>query len=342
MLLHLFFWAITSWVLLYSFSIETRDIQIINGVKTVTITHNPALVKQLSVALFFSFVLFYFNSRIISGVKVGENTLRTILQSLLILSIILLACFSVNHWMTGTTVRLPAVLIASSVSFYYMTSVALGIGKAWWQAESQKQQALLEKKQAELSLLRAQLHPHFLFNVLNNLLSMVDQAKNPVLATSIDRLSTLLRYVVYETAQEKVPVSREIEFIRNYAELQLLRFEPNEIDFSIEVTGDYDQQPVAPGLFIPFVENAFKYGVAPEQQSDIRLHFNLTSNDSIIFESSNPIMHPSPVNEESGAGIVSVKKRLQLIYPNRHQLSISDNDSYDVHLELNTHEGNHH
>ena len=171
---------------------------------------------------------------------------------------------------------------------------------------------------------------------------MVDQANNPVLATSIDRLSALLRYVVYETTQEKVPVSREIEFIRNYAELQLLRFEPGEIGFTLDVTGDFDHQPVAPGIFIHFVENAFKYGVAPEQTSDIRLQFNLTSHHTIIFESSNPILHHPPVNEESGAGIVSVKKQLQLMYPNRHLLSISENGRYEIHLELSTHEGNHH
>ena len=193
---------------------------------------------------------------------------------------------------------------------------------------------MVDKKQAELTLLRNQLQPHFLFNALNNLLSLVNPSENPKLANSFDRLSQLLRYVIEETSTDKVSIAKEIEFLKNYIQLQILRFNEGEVDIEFEVIGPYDSQQVEPGLFIVFLENAFKYGTEPEKTAKIQILFELSDPYSIQFQIKNKVLMRN-INGV-GTGIEATRKRLGLIYPEAHQLSIANAEEFLVKLIIKT------
>lgn len=336
---NLLFWLLTAWLITSSFSIESHEITVENGVETVNLVRDVLIIKKLLICIFISMVLFYFNFSNLIHLNKGIKSPYIFIKS----GLYLLLAFAVYNFfekLSADPLGLPKSITWGSITFYFTISTAYAIVKVWQQTEFQRQRLILEKKQAELTLLRAQLHPHFLFNVLNNLLAMVDQNKNPALADSLDRLSGLLRYVVYDTEGAKVPVQKEIEFIKNFAELQSLRFEQEELDFELEVIGPFDKQAIEPGIFIPFIENAFKYGLEPEKQSRISVSFDLSEADRIKFVVVNPI-HPAMLAQDGrGSGILSSKERLDLVYPDQHVLSIERAPNFKVALEIKTNESN--
>jgi sensor histidine kinase YesM len=337
--INILFWILTGWLITSGFSIESQEVSIKDGVQTVNIVRNEDILIRLHYIIGLSFLFFYINFWNISRFLQKEKSSQILLLTLAFL-VIPFFLFKFSHnLIQDSLIKLPDSLIFGIFFFYFSISIAYSIGKVLQQSEQQKQQLALEKKQAQLTLLRAQLHPHFLFNVLNNLLSMVDQKKNPELTASLDRLSGLLRYVVYDT-DGNVPVKKEIEFIRNFMDLQIQRFEKDEIDFKLVVNGPHNLQMIEPGIFIPFVENIFKYGAEPEKSSRIVIQFDLTQSDKIIFESSNPIYPTLQQNKGSGSGISSTKARLALVYPNNHRLTITENESFNVKLEIQTNESN--
>jgi len=173
-----------------------------------------------------------------------------------------------------------------------------------------------------------------LFNAINNLLSLVHPSDNPKLVSSFDRLSQLLRYVIEESGTDKVTVAKEIEFLKNYIQLQLLRFNEGEVDIDFKVNGPWDSQQVEPGLFIVFVENAFKYGTEPEKAARIEITFDLSERNSIRFLIRNKLLMKN--RDGVGTGIEATRKRLDLIYPNAYQLSIQHAEYFNVELTIHT------
>ncbi|MCB0753523.1 MAG: histidine kinase [Ignavibacteriae bacterium] len=196
------------------------------------------------------------------------------------------------------------------------------------------QKLLIEKKQTELNMLRNQLQPHFLFNALNNLMSLANSSKNVKLVNSFDKLSQLLRFVIEDNQTEKIAIDKEILFLKNYIDLQLLRFEEEEVQIQFKIIGKYNTQKVEPGLFIPFVENAFKYGTEPERTAVVEIEFDLTNEKEVQFKIKNKILIASKNN--FGTGIETTRKRLELIYPNRHKLAITETKDFIVQLYINT------
>lgn len=200
--------------------------------------------------------------------------------------------------------------------------------------KAQKQEILLEKIASELEVLKLQISPHFLFNTLNNIRWLARQ-KSDKTEETIVKLSTLLRYILYETKAEKVPLQNEIRNLEDYIALQKIRLTPlTVVDFSI--IGKHINHLIEPLLFIPFVENAFKYGVHNQIESSIIILLK-TEPNKIIFQTQNAIFeeHKHSNIEESGIGIMNVKRRLKMIYPNNHNLQISDTGGiYSVTLEI--------
>lgn len=340
--INLFFWLATTWIIAGSFSIVAQEIELVEGVKTVRIERSSAMVGQLLLCIGFAALLFYVNRWIVSGLNRGWSAIQTLLYSLLSFAVITALYHGVQAIVIGPDrIPLPPNLRWGILTFYFAISAAYGMARVWVYSEQQRQRLALEKKQAELNLLRSQLRPHFLFNMLNNLLAMVDQQANPQLARSLDQLSSLLRYVIHDTTAATVPVKREIDFIRDFAELQALRFEKEEVDFQLDVTGTYDEQPLEPGIFIPFVENAFKYGTEPERRSRIRAEFDLSRPDRIVFRLRNPIFPLPAETRGTGTGLRATRKRLQLVYPQAHELNISANGLFRVELKINTHASHH-
>ena len=170
---------------------------------------------------------------------------------------------------------------------------------------------------------------------------MVNQSDNPKLAQSIDKLSGLLRYVVYETKNDKVPIHQEIAFIQHFVDLNLLRFEEGEVDFKIDILGTYNEQEIEPGIFLCYVENAFKHGVQPEEQAFITIRFDLTSETNIDLQIENSLPTQPIKAEHGGSGIESNNERLRLAYPDKHTIGFQQNNTYIVNLSIDTDEGNH-
>lgn len=193
-----------------------------------------------------------------------------------------------------------------------------------------------QEKEAELKLLKAQLNPHFLFNTLNNLygLSVIKSDKLPSLML---KLSDLLRYSLYETKEQLVPLSKEVEYLENYISLEKIRLENTEINFT--VNGKIDNKQIAPMLFIVFVENAFKHLSTEKSNVDIIIS---SKENSLHFSCKNTIDRLKPLEEnlekgKSGIGLMNAKKRLALMYPEKHQLKINNNNrifSVDLTIEL--------
>ncbi|NHB67171.1 sensor histidine kinase [Perlabentimonas gracilis] len=232
------------------------------------------------------------------------------------------------------------VLITNAVVHLLYASLALGYGftRRWVVSENKKQELVREKLTAELNFLKTQLNPHFLFNVLNMAYSSASRKGDDQTADIIEKLSVLMRYMIYDSNVDKIEVEKEIDFIRNYINLQKMRFSSDlPVTVTFTVDGHYTGYRIAPLILIPFIENAFKYGVKLEQQSDILLAMNF-QNGEMEFTARNPIFkngHPVD-SKNSGIGIKNTQKRLNILYPAKHKLSIDNNGKeFMVKLLLN-------
>ncbi|MEM1322420.1 MAG: histidine kinase [Bacteroidota bacterium] len=192
-----------------------------------------------------------------------------------------------------------------------------------------------ERLSAELKFLKSQVNPHFLFNALNNIYSLsVVQA--PQTSESVMQLSEILRYMVYESNEEKVPLRSEINYIENYVDLQLLK-DSRGMNVELDLDKAASGLMVAPLLFIPFVENAFKHSrIENLKDGYIKIHLS-TADNTIAFRVVNSVPKNNFTKDEvGGVGLENTKKRLNFLYPNgKHQLSIRQtDDQFDVHLKI--------
>ncbi len=334
-IVHALFWLCSSWLIASGFSIQSQEVEVINGIESVNIIRNNGLIYQLLICILLSLLAFYINAWLIIKRTQTKNTKSLIWYIVFTFAILTVLIYAVTEIrFLSNAPPMPKQIAFGVAVFYFSISVAYGFVKKSVFNEQHQQQLLIDKKQAELNLLRNQLQPHFLFNALNNLLSMVNRSDNPKLVSSFDKLSQLLRFVIEDNKTEKIPISKEIEFLYNYIELQMLRFEEDEVNVQFIIKGENDEQKIEPGLFIPFVENAFKYGTEPEKTSKIDIEFDLSKADSVQFEIKNKMMMTN--TNGIGTGIENTKKRLDLIYPDKYRLKISNVDDYIVHLAIST------
>jgi two-component system, LytTR family, sensor kinase len=191
-----------------------------------------------------------------------------------------------------------------------------------------------QKIEAELRALKAQVNPHFFFNTLNSLyaLSLDKSDKAPEL---ILKLSDLMRYVIYESKDDLVPVGKQLEFLQSYVYLERLRANES-LDVQFEVTGDRSDVKIAPLLYLAFIENAFKHGAKDKSDNPyIHIVFNLEKDDRVIFSVENRADPFRRKNLDGGFGLSNVKKRLELLYPGKHELDISESLTiYRVELTI--------
>lgn len=173
----------------------------------------------------------------------------------------------------------------------------------------------------ELSMLKAQLSPHFLFNTLNNIDTLIYKSQDEASAMLI-RLSELLRYMLYDSDTKEVPIANELEYLQQLTDLQKLRFEENEF-IELTITNRNPEFRIAPLLLLPFVENAFKFVSNPEQLPAIRIEVNIQE-DRVHFRCENYFStRNSNTNDHTGGiGLINVRRRLELLYPNRFDLTI--------------------
>jgi LytS/YehU family sensor histidine kinase len=191
-----------------------------------------------------------------------------------------------------------------------------------------------EQLGSELSFLKAQINPHFLFNTLNSIYSSAVQENASNTANSIIRLSGLMRYVYTESDSDFVPLEHEINYITDYVLLQESRLQ-DTVPILFQVEGIFDNKKIAPLLLMPFIENAFKYGVNAEESSRIFINITVTRDQLILTAENNKVSTIYESSFSSGVGLSNVRNRLQLVYPNRHELIVKDlNDVYKVYLSI--------
>ena len=217
-----------------------------------------------------------------------------------------------------------------------VSGFSLGLRFAVKNGEHEREIKELEKERlnSELAFLKNQISPHFFFNTLNNIYSLI-QINTDDAQQSVLKLSKLMRYLLYESEHGDTSIGREIEFMHNYIDLMRLRLS-TKVDLTVNFPDSFNDVSISPLLFIPFIENAFKHGVSYRDKSFIFIGLKI-ENDKIIFVCENSINEStSIIDNDSGIGLGNVKKRLELLYTENHKLLISNNGSvFRVSITLN-------
>ncbi|MEL6535995.1 MAG: histidine kinase [Bacteroidota bacterium] len=236
------------------------------------------------------------------------------------------------HWSYYMVDFIPQVSLLFLFAIYLGISTLLSLSKSWWI----KQQLEKENLQLSFKALQSQINPHFLFNSLHSLyaLALKNSPQTPDLLLN---LSEMLRYMLYRTSAQKVPLSEEVEYLHHYVAFQKLRTEEHvDIQWEVELE---NPSMIAPLLLVPLVENAFKHGVGPEASF---VHLKLVCQENqLVFTGKNsrwPELAKSSPKESSGIGMENVRQRIQLMYPNQHQLEVNQTETeFHISLSLTLH-----
>ena len=197
--------------------------------------------------------------------------------------------------------------------------------------ERETEQLKKEKIQAELLFLKTQINPHFLYNTLNYMYALAYPVSD-VLGNAIIKLSQLMRYMLYNSVDGLIDLKLEIDYLHNYIEIYRLRFE-DSFFVNFNVVGEIESKKVASLVLIPFVENAFKHGVLTDVNRPINIQICISGN-ALLMSVSNAINRDEK-DSASGIGLTNIKRRLALIYPNMHQLDVSeDSETYKISLTI--------
>src|SRR2546423_7788307 len=214
----------------------------------------------------------------------------------------------------------------------WSVSTALQIIRQWRSTEERAARAETDKAQAELSFLKAQINPHFLFNTLNNIYSLA-VAKSEKTGASIMKLSNIMRYVTDEVTQDFVPLLDEVNCASDYIDLQRMRLS-NKVYVDFSVTGNLEGKKIAPLILMTFIENVFKYGISNHEQSTIAIRL-FAEERSITFLCQNKLFETQRKAERMGIGLANTRQRLEHLYPGKYFLNISSEKGfYTVQLTV--------
>lgn len=334
-LLHLSYWLMYLLLLAMVFSIVTIQIKKTQSIflflPIVTLYLAPNLIS-FYLSYFYLFPKFLFRKKFFLLICCGA--LFCLISAFLgsLLSTIFFGfdqpVLNDSNEFIGFTVSLILIAAVHSV-------IALVIrGFITWYAEIKIKEELAQKNyETEIALIKSQINPHFLFNTINNIDVLI--GKNPAKASAyLNKLSDILRYMVYETKREKISLAKELDYIEKYLELQKIRTtNPNYVNF--EVKGDAKNLQIAPMIFFPFIENAFKHTENQKSSNSINIKI-LIENEKIVFECENSYQKNVKGSQDfGGLGNELIKKRLNLLYPAKYELKIGDSDGiYRVKLTL--------
>ena len=290
---------------------------------------------------FYSFYTILF-SRFLSQKKIGiliSSGITVSIISAIIGWIIMLSAHSIidgrNHFHFGAPLSMLAMLIV--LSFNALANGIVGLVMRGFITSYNdiklKEDLNLKNYEMELALVKSQINPHFLFNTINNIDVLIE--KDAIKASAyLKKLSDIMRFMLYETKTEKIPLSKELTYIEKYIELQKIRTANlNYVNYL--VSGDADGLLIAPMLFIPFIENAFKFAENKNIENAINISV-IIEKETIVFNCDNHYTGSSQTKpDESGLGNELIRKRLLLLYPNKHALDITiENNLYKVKLTL--------
>ena len=221
-----------------------------------------------------------------------------------------------------------AGILSQSMTSLLLSGFAIGLGVMEKLKQNEKKQNELEKEKlnSELAFLKNQVSPHFFFNTLNNIYSLIG-IDGPTAQDSVLKLSKLMRYLLYESEHGETLMSHEIEFMNNYIDLMKLRLN-SKVELQIDFPAEFPDFTIPPLLFVPFIENSFKHGISYRDRSFIHLQMKI-DHKQIIFSSENSIGKGGYTEDlqHSGIGLENVKKRLSLLFPDNHELKIENKDT---------------
>ena len=305
------------------------------------------IIAHFWIPLFFYAIIFYVNYFVlVDRFLFAKKTLLFICINLLIIVIFIsvkeqiedslfvdLIKKRTNASSDGPPIKMIIYVQMLSYMAPLLFSIALKTTKRWVKTEAERKEVANIRLQSELQHLHYQLQPHFFFNSLNNIYAMVDVSPEQA-KTTIHSLGKLMRYMLYETNVEFVPLSKEIDFIKRYIDIMKLRVSDKTIvnySFPKEEIG----LKIAPLLFIPLIENAFKHGVSASKASELNIALSVRGN-TVLFTIENDNF-PKKTDDQSGSGIglQNIEKRLQLLYPDKHRFETKVKDThFSVHLEI--------
>ncbi len=334
-LLHILFW-----VVLFSLPSLFRPRQEGNIPQRAQAEASRFFYQYLVNCLFW-ICLFYINSYVLMPVFLNRKKyirylvyLFTVLGTLFLLNWLSFSLVLPSH---KFSIGLFVFFFLFPCVFIMACSIAFTMFRDKLRSDRRAIERETENLKTELAFLRSQVSPHFMFNVLNNMVSLA-RKKSDQLEPSLFKLSSLLRYMLYETDEEKVLLEREVEYLQSYIDLQLQRF-GSKVRVNL-MMDDFDGSYfIEPMLLIPFVENAFKHGTGFRQNSEINIELK-AKGDLLHFTVSN--YYDNSVvqvkDKTSGIGLQNVKRRLNLLYKNQHNLCIENKDNFfTVKLQLNLH-----
>ncbi|MBN1154416.1 sensor histidine kinase [candidate division KSB1 bacterium] len=295
--------------------------------------------------LLFQALVFYINSYLLFPRYFSlENTGRFMLITAAFIILVTISQSLTDYYYISRLVfkhippRKPHFMMIFMRSFFWLifidmiSTVFMMQDRIRKQAEN-TQQIISEKLNTELKLLKAQINPHFMFNTLNNIYSLA-YMKSDRAPESVLKLSQMMRYVIEDCESERVTLKSEIEYIENYIAFQQMK-SPEEQRITFDYSRADHDSLIPPMLFIPFIENSFKYSKIEECQ-DAFIDIVLTSDqDEIAFDIRNSIANSIKQQPGAGTGIDNVKKRLEIIFPQKHSLTIDhEKNEFYVHLRL--------
>ena len=320
---HILFWAVSLWVMTYMASQNSIPTKI--DVLYALMIHAALLP------------LAYINIRVLIPYLFSKEKPLAYLGCVLIM---LAVCFGIHHftfiWVVPELSRwslymvdfMPTSSLIFLLAIYWGVSTLLTLSKGWWRSQQ------LERENLKLSLqaLEAQINPHFLFNSLHSLyaLALKKSDQTPELLLS---LSNMLRYMLYRTQEEFVPIEEEINYLNDYIAFQRLRSE-DTVSIGWEISGNPKGVQIAPLLMVPLIENAFKHGIGPGD-SEIHLLLEISEHQVNLRTTNTLWPKKAQAQQDGGIGIENVRKRLVMVYPDRHALSIkSTEDEFSINLTL--------
>lgn len=238
-------------------------------------------------------------------------------------------------WTTNALISCSVDLVLFNCPTFGGVALGIKLLKRWWLKQKESQQLISAKASAELQLLKAQVHPHFLFNTLNNIYSLTLKA-SPTASEMVKRLKGLLHYIIHECNQPRVLLEKELLMVQDYMMLEKICY-GDQMDMIIDIRGNYTDKMIVPLLLIPFVENSFKHGTS-QMLSKPCINLNIIVENNIFYcmlNNSKPEEYKS-ADINHGIGLTNVQKRLQLLYPRRHKLNITEEPQhFTVLLEVN-------
>lgn len=284
-----------------------------------------------------SIILFYINSEVLFPRIYKKQPIRYFLSLIAVILVLLWGRFFVRITFVGNDINKSLFYVNAFIQYLYV----FGISASYcFFSDYQKQQEVQrenenERLKSELSFLRSQISPHFMFNLMNSLVSL-NRKKSNLVEPVLLKMADLLRYMLYEKDDKRISLENEVKYLSNYIDLQKVRFgDYVKIDFDVK-TAD-SSKSIEPMLLIPFVENAFKHGVGLIEEPFIKIEL-VATNDELGFKVTNKFSSDKQDAKDgaSGIGLNNVKRRLELLYPKQYALSVNESGNlYTTDLKLN-------